>query len=150
MVAKSESRKAKNKYLTIEFAGICALITRKATQGAEVWLPDVMKAAPAGQRTEHYASLIVRTEEAQSVVADSAVTVPAQPPDTPCGTLPRHESPFSLTWLARSSAQRSPPASTQDRSTSWPTSGRFPSRRTSLRHQPFQHRSRSRQVSWLR
>jgi hypothetical protein len=40
-----------------------------------------MKAAPPGQGTEHFASLIVRTDEGQTEVADSAVTFPGHAPE---------------------------------------------------------------------
>lgn len=80
--AKKKATKAKKKkfqYLTIEFAGICALVRRKRVSTAEVWLPDVMKTAPKPQQSPHFASLVVPTAEAQAGTADSAVAVPMDP-----------------------------------------------------------------------
>lgn len=80
--AKKKAAKAKTKkfqYLTIEFAGICALVGRKKFASAEVWLPDVMRTAPKPHGSPHYASLVVPTAETQSATADSAVTVPMDP-----------------------------------------------------------------------
>lgn len=79
--AKHASKPTRLNYLTIEFAGICALVTRSKASNAEVWLPDVMQAAPPAQASPHFASLIVRSEEPQGVAADSTVTFPAHPPE---------------------------------------------------------------------
>jgi hypothetical protein len=73
---------AKAKWLTLEFAGICSLVMKKGATAAEVWLPDVMTAAPPDQATKHFASLILLSEEEQKgVVADSAVTIPNHGPE---------------------------------------------------------------------
>lgn len=76
-----KSAKPKAKMLSIEFAGICSLIRKKNSAAAEIWLPDVMKAAPPAQRTRHFASMIVKSEEEQKHVADSAVTFPGHDPE---------------------------------------------------------------------
>ena len=78
--SKPALKQAKLKYLTIEFAGICALITKAGRSNVQVWLPDVERADP-DQGTPHYASLIVRSEEPQSVRSDSTVTFPSHPPE---------------------------------------------------------------------